>query len=139
MTVFTEILEGARISWESLRENVLRSVLTTLGIVIGIVTVTLMATAMEALEGAFREAISFMGTDVLYVDQREWLIASSQRWDAAAKRAKITRAQAAAVENAMPAKGVAPTVMAFIDSVRSGNRSSSAVQIIGTNEQFLVT
>ena len=45
--------------------------LTTTGIVIGILTVTFMATAMEGLNGAFRDAISFIGTDVLYVDQCE--------------------------------------------------------------------
>ena len=54
MNIFAELTEGARISWEAVRANLLRSVLTTLGIVIGIVTVTLMATAMEALDYAFR-------------------------------------------------------------------------------------
>ena len=66
----------------------LRSVLTTTGIVIGLLTVTLMATAIEGLNGAFRDAISFIGTDVLSVDQREWFIDSESKWDTAAKRAK---------------------------------------------------
>jgi len=115
-------------------------VLTTLGVVIGIVTVTLMATAMEGLDTAFREAISFIGTDVLYVDQREWFIGSDPQWQAAMKRPKITRQQARAVERSMNmAKGVAPTVMHQIDSVRYKNRASSIVSIIGTNEQFVVT
>ena len=140
MNLFSEIHEGARISWEAIRSNILRSVLTTTGIVIGIVTVTLMATAMEALNGAFGDAISFIGTDVLYVDQREWFIDGHTKWDAIAKRGKITRAQARAVEQAMNmAKGVSPTVMHQIDSVRHENRSSGMVTIIGTNEQFLVT
>src|SRR6266481_2604824 len=140
MNLFSEVTEGMRISWDAIRSNLLRSVLTTLGIVIGIVTVTLMATAIEGLNGAFRDAISFIGTDVLYVDQREWFIDSEPKWQAAAKRAKITRAQVAAVEKSMNmARGVAPTVMHSLDSVRYKNRSSGMVMIIGTNEQFLIT
>ncbi len=140
MKLFSEITEGARISWEAIRGNLLRSVLTTLGVVIGIVTVTLMATALEGLNGAFREAISFVGTDVLYVDQREWFIDSNTKWESIAKRSKITRAQVRAVEEAMSmVKGVAPMVMHQIESVRRKNQSSGMVTIIGTNEQFLVT
>jgi len=86
MNLLAELTEGTRISWEAVRANLLRSVLTTLGIVIGIVTVTLMATAMEALDAAFRDAISFIGTDVLYVDQRDWFIDSQTKWDAAGNR-----------------------------------------------------
>ncbi len=140
MNLLSELTEGARISWEAIRANLLRSVLTTLGIVIGIVTVTLMATAMEGLNGAFRDAISFLGTDVLYVDTREWFIDSSTKWDAAAKRGKITLPQVRAVEKSMNmARGVAPMVMHQIESVRYKNRASSTVTMIGTTEQFLIT
>jgi putative ABC transport system permease protein len=140
MNLLSEIKEGTRISWEAIRGNLLRSVLTTLGIVIGIVTVTLMATAMEGLNGAFRDAISFLGTDVLYVDTREWFIDSDKKWETVAKRQKITLTQVRAVERSLNlAKGVAPTVMHNIDAVRYKNRTSSGVLLVGTNEQFLVT
>ena len=140
MNLFSEIKEGTRISVEAIRGNMLRSVLTTVGIVIGIVTVTLMATAMEGLNGAFRDAISFIGTDVLYVDQREWFIDSDSKWNAAQKRGKITLAQVRALEKGLPfVKGIAPTVMQMVESVRYNNRASSMVMLIGTNEQFLVT
>ena len=140
MNLVAELIEGVRISWESIRENLLRSVLTTIGVVIGIVTVTLMATAMEGLNGAFRNAISFMGTDVFYVDQREWFIASNSKWNAAGKRDKITLAQVKAVEKGMSmAKGVTPTVMHRIESIRHKERSSSMVMVIGTTEQFIIT
>ncbi len=140
MNLLSEFKEGTRISGEAIRGNLLRSFLTTTGIVIGILTVTLMATAMEGLNGAFRDAISFIGTDVLYVDQREWFIESDAKWDAAAKRGKITLAQVRAVERGLSlARGVTPTVMHGIDSVRFKNRSSGLVLLIGTNEQFLTT
>ena len=140
MKLSAELVEGARISGEAIRANLLRSVLTTLGVVIGIVTVTLMATALQGLNGAFQDAVSFLGTDVLYVDQREWSIGSNKKWDSTAKRSKITLAQVRRVERMLGGmKGIAPTVMHSIESVRHENRSSSMVMLIGTTEQFLVT
>ena len=47
MNFLTELREGLLISWGAILANKLRSVLTTLGIVIGIVTVTLMGTAIQ--------------------------------------------------------------------------------------------
>ena len=82
MNLLDEAQEGARIAWEAIRANKLRSILTTVGIVIGIFTVSVMATALEELDRTFHDAISFLGTDVLYVDQREWFIESENRYQA---------------------------------------------------------
>jgi putative ABC transport system permease protein len=140
MTLLGDLREGVAIAWEALRANLMRSVLTTVGIVIGIVTVTLMATAIEWLDRSFRDAISFLGTDVLYVDRREWFIDSQPNWEKVRKRERITLAQARLVERALDsALGVAPTVMHQIESVQYGDRVSGMVTLIGTNEQFLIT
>jgi putative ABC transport system permease protein len=140
VTIFSEITEGIRISWEALRGNLMRSVLTTVGIVIGIVTVTLMATALEYLNTAFRDAISFLGTDVLYVDRNEWFIENNRRWDAAKRRESISLAQVREVEKLLGGvAGIAPTVMHGVESARRGDLASGSVFLIGTNEQFLIT
>src|SRR5258707_898845 len=116
MNLAEEFQEGARIAWDALRANKLRSGLTTFGIVIGIVTVSLMATALEELNRAFHEAISFLGTDVLYVDQREWFISSNQQWESVQKRPKITLAQVHALERDLGmVRGIAPTVFYTVD------------------------
>src|SRR3954471_19319067 len=110
MKLLPELREAVRISVDAIRGNLLRSVLTTLGIVIGIVTVTLMATALQGLQGAFQEAISFIGTDVLYVSQRAWFIDSDEEWQAARKRSKITLSQARALERTLSdVRGIAPS------------------------------
>ena len=62
MNLFTEIREGFGISWGAIRANKMRAVLTTLGIVIGIVTVTLMGTAIHGLNAAFLTSVSAVGT-----------------------------------------------------------------------------
>src|ERR1051325_6961011 len=72
MTFFREIFEGLKIAWDAIRANKLRSSLTTLGIVIGIISVSLMGTAIEGLNRAFNKAIASFGTDVLYIQKFTW-------------------------------------------------------------------
>lgn len=140
MKIGAEIKEGIRIAIETIRGNLMRSTLTTVGIVIGVVTVTLMATAIEALNKTFNDSVSFMGTDVLYVSRREWFIDSDQKWREQSKRRKITLAEARALERGIEmTKGIAPTVDTIIQSIRYRDRSSNLVRVVGTNEQYLVT
>src|SRR5580698_6499804 len=90
MNFFTELREGLLISWSAIRANKLRSMLTTLGIVIGIVTVTLMGTAIEGLNRSFTNSVSSIGADVLYVGRYSWFIQSYQAWIDAMKNPEIT-------------------------------------------------
>src|SRR5665647_3913526 len=92
MNFLTELREGLIISWSAIRANKLRSVLTTLGIVIGIVTVTLMGTAIEGLNRSFMNSISSIGADVLYASRRSWFIQSHQEWVNAMKNPAISLA-----------------------------------------------
>ena len=85
MNFLTEIREGFGISWAAIRANKLRSILTTLGIVIGIVTVTLMGTAIEGLNQSFLKSISSLGADVFYVD-RGGSFQNEAAWRRAQKR-----------------------------------------------------
>jgi putative ABC transport system permease protein len=57
----------------------MRSILTMLGIVIGICAVTLMATAMEGVNQAFDRSAAAFGTDVLYVQKFPWV--SDEDWE----------------------------------------------------------
>jgi putative ABC transport system permease protein len=136
---FTELKEGLAIAWDAIRANKLRSVLTTLGIVIGIVTVTMMGTALDAMNQAFHKSISIIGADTLYVERYSWTAHSEEEWLKFRKRREITLVQAKAVEKQMTlARGIAP-VVGMNQAVSYKNRSSARVAIIGSTDQFLVT
>jgi len=139
MNFLTEIREGLAISWSAIRANKLRSVLTTLGIVIGIVTVTLMGTAIEGLNRSFLSSISTIGADVLYVDRFGWLIQSHQEWLTVMKNPKISLADAEALEKQMTlAMAVAPVAQDNV-SIKYKKRGASSAPVIGTTEQFQIT
>ena len=139
MNLFTEIKEGLGISWDAIRANKMRSSLTTLGIVIGIVTVTLMGTAIEGLDRFFHSSVSFIGADVMFVSRGSWFIDSHSEWLAVQKRRDITMDQVKAVEKQLTlARAVAP-VTGTRQSVKYKNRNANGVRIIGTTEQFQFT
>jgi putative ABC transport system permease protein len=64
--------EGLLISLTAIRANKARSLLTMLGIVIGICSVALMATAINGIDKAFVNGISALGANNLYIDKYAW-------------------------------------------------------------------
>jgi putative ABC transport system permease protein len=139
MNFLTELREGLAISWSAIRANKLRSVLTTLGIVIGIVTVTLMGTAIEGLNNSFLNSISSIGADVLYVERHGWFMQSHQDWVNAQKNPNVSLADLDALQRQMTlARAIAP-VASDEDQVKYLKRSSSAVPLIGTTEEYQFT
>ena len=52
--------------------NKTRSMLTALGVIIGIVAVTLMGTAINGISTGFDKSMAVIGDDVLYVSQWPW-------------------------------------------------------------------
>ena len=133
-----EIKEGLAIAWDAIRANKMRAVLTTLGIVIGIVTVTLMGAAISGLNGSFHNSISSMGADVLYLNRVSWLANSREDWINQQKRPLITRDQVRAVEAQMPLLQCAAPVVEIAQSISYNDRDSTGVRVIGTTDQFIL-
>src|SRR5437867_4215490 len=80
--------EGLRIAATAVRANPLRSALTMLGIIIGIVTVTLMGAFLIGISDMFHSTVSFMGTDVYYIDKFNW--SGGKNWMLQANRPAVT-------------------------------------------------
>lgn len=91
MNFFLEIKENFIISYKAITANKLRSFLATLGIVIGITSVTLMQTAIEGITRAFEKSIAAVGADVLYVQKFEWF--GKEDWSFYRNRKDITSKQ----------------------------------------------
>lgn len=137
MNFFIELKEGLAIAWDAIRANKLRSWLTTLGIIIGVATVTLMGTAIDSLNDSFQKSISIIGADTLYVNRIGWVFNSDVDWNKMQRRRSITWRQFRSVEDELSGvKGIAPRVETM-QTVRYGDKSSSGVFVLGTSDQFL--
>ena len=133
MNLTRELREGISISASAIFANKLRSALTTLGIVIGIVTVSLMAMAIDGMRQTFVRSISALGADVFYIEKFPWERTMAfwkirNRRDFAIGDAKIIQREsmhtlAISIENSVTLP------------VRYKDRNSSGVWIVGNNEQ----
>ncbi len=70
--LFYEIFESIRIAFTQIRANKLRSALTALGVIIGIVAVTLMGTAIKGIDVGVDRSLAGFGDDLLYVTKWPW-------------------------------------------------------------------
>jgi putative ABC transport system permease protein len=133
MKLWSELSENVSIALDAIAANTLRSVLATLGIVIGVVTVTLMGTAISGLNNAFKSSISQLGTDVLFVQKFEW--GPGTEWWKVRNRRDITLEEARRVE-----REITLAVGVSIEAQRSStvtyrDRTARGVFTVGNTEQ----
>ena len=70
--LYIELIESIRIAFAQIRANKLRSALTALGVIIGIVAVTLMGTAIKGIDAGVDRSFAGFGDDLLYVTKWPW-------------------------------------------------------------------
>ena len=134
---FGEFKEGLLIAFNAIRANKMRSVLTALGIIIGIVSVTLMGTAIEGLNRAFNKSIASIGADVLYVQKWPW--GGNEEWWKIRNRRDIRMQQAKALQKqAELARAVSPAA-GTRRQAKYGKTVLENVVIVGTNDEFPTT
>ncbi|MCE2732790.1 MAG: ABC transporter permease [Cyclobacteriaceae bacterium] len=69
MFVITQILESFRFAAKALRSNLLRTILSLLGVTVGIFAIIAVLTIVDSLEKNIKDSFNFLGTGVIYVDK----------------------------------------------------------------------
>lgn len=87
-TFLFETRESILIALRAVRANKMRSVLTMLGIFIGVTVVVLMSTAIKGIDNSFQAGMSALGSDVLYIDKWSWF--EGGEWWKMRNRRRIT-------------------------------------------------
>jgi putative ABC transport system permease protein len=139
MQFFNDLFESLCISLDAVRANKMRSALATLGIVIGIVTVTLMGAAINGLNQAFIKSISALGADVFYVSRNDWFNQDYNSWTRSQKRRSIHLKEAEALSQKLTLSVAVAPEIDDQQTVKYKTRSADNVQIIGTTEGYLIT
>jgi putative ABC transport system permease protein len=134
MHFWFEVKEGLVIAFRAIRANKMRSVLTTLGIVIGIVSVTLMATAIEGVDRAFENSASAFGSKVLYIQKFPWV--GGDDWWKYRNRKELKPEMSTYIErHATLIDAVAPDVTTSKDATY-GTRSMLGAWVTGTTDAY---
>jgi putative ABC transport system permease protein len=137
MRFLTELKEGLIISFRAIRSNKMRSVLTMLGIVIGIVSVTLMATAIEGVNRAFERSAAAFGTDVLYIQKFPWV--SNEDWATIRNRRNLEVSYAPRIERQSRTIDALAPVVTTRRRIWCGDNSMEGALVTGTTNTYLST
>ncbi len=120
-----------RIAWKGLTRNKLRSLLTMLGVIIGVSAVIVMVSVSAGTEAAIEDQINTLGTNLLFVQAAftrggpgQGQTSGGLVFDDAAAIAGITGVKAVNVEQASS------------QTVKAGNVSLDEVAILGTTPDF---
>lgn len=136
MRFFTEMIESLRIAFSAIRANKARGMLTTLGIIIGIMAVVTTMTAANGLGNAFKESISALGSDVLYVSRTPWV--HTGRWFDFRNRQNLTLKEADKLKTKLKkAVAVNPTTSTE-KSIKYRSKIIDDVRIVGTTDKHIV-
>ncbi|MBN2360398.1 MAG: ABC transporter permease [Deltaproteobacteria bacterium] len=131
-----DLYEGARIAVLSLGLNRLRTLLTTLGIGIGVATLLCILGIVQGLNASFATQLSALGSSTLWVSKFPWVI-TGDKWWIYRNRKDFTLDDVQAIrEQSRFAAAVAPEIGRG-GSVSYGDRGLSRVRIIGSTGDYL--
>jgi putative ABC transport system permease protein len=66
-------MESFRFAWKALRSNLLRTILSLLGVTVGIFAIIAVLTLVDSLEKNIKDSLNFIGTGVIYIEKMPWL------------------------------------------------------------------
>jgi ABC-type lipoprotein export system ATPase subunit/ABC-type antimicrobial peptide transport system permease subunit len=125
--------EAAGIAVRAIRANKGRGMLTTLGIIIGIVAVVLTMTAVNGLQNRLKESFSAVGADVVYVSRMPWIIMND--FFTYRNRPNIDLREAGILEERLRGRAVVNPSMDTQRDLQYRAGTMEGVRIIGTTEK----
>src|ERR671925_1966382 len=137
-----ELSESWKIAAAQMLSNMTRSTLTALGVIIGIIAVTLMGTAVSGISVGFDKSMAVLGDDVLYVTQWPWKPVDD--WWNYRDRKKIKTEYAETLNRMIERTpnsnlAIAVPTSSLFRSIKHGGNQVDNVFVLGTTSDFVVT
>ena len=134
--MFTLFIENFRISLSSVIANKTRSVLTALGIIIGVLSVTIMGTLISGLDKSFESSMSWLGKDILHISRYEWF--SDMEWWEVKNRPRMLPDYVEKIKKRSEyALAVAPVMQRGASLAYA--EKETRTEIFGTNKEYMET
>lgn len=74
------LLESFRFALSALRANLLRTILSLLGVTVGIFSIITVFTLVDSLEKNIKDSLNFLGDDVIRIEKFPWIFGESYPW-----------------------------------------------------------
>jgi putative ABC transport system permease protein len=137
-----ELTDSVRIAASVIGAHKMRSALTALGVIIGIIAVTLMGSAIGGIQTGFDRSLAVIGDDILYVEKWPWRHVDDW-WNYRNRRVMDVRyaEQLQRIIEATPNSELVAAVptMNTSRSVKYGDTEVRGVFTQGTTSEFIIT
>ncbi|MEC9486746.1 MAG: ABC transporter permease [Prosthecochloris sp.] len=138
-----ETRESILMAADQIRANKTRSFLTALGVIIGIVSITMMGTAISGIDAGFERSLSMLGYDVLYVQKSSW--STMGEWWRYRNRPDLKTAYSGQINRIITdtpdsqLELAVPQMSTYMASASYRDRNLQQVFALGTNADYLRT
>lgn len=131
------IFESALFAWQALKSNLLRTILSLLGVTIGIFAIISVFTIVDSLERNIRNSVSFLGNNVIYIQKMPWSFGPGYPWWKYFKRPNSNLREFRQLDRLLANdEGVAIFWVRGGNTVKYRNNSMTEVNIQGVSYQF---
>lgn len=129
--------ESLVMAFSALRENLLRTVLSLLGVTVGIFSIIAILTVVDALDAGIRRSFSFLGENVVYVQKWPWIFSPDAPWWEYMRRPMPTVDEYKFLEKNMAnAKAVAVFDVKGGVTIKFRDNSVSKASVMGASYQY---
>jgi putative ABC transport system permease protein len=134
MSAFLDTRESLKIALGAIAANKARGVLTTLGIIIGIVAVTTTMTAFNGMQSAFRQGAGAVGADAIYVSRMPWIVMND--FFQYRNRPNLDLDEAQRLRRAFEGRAIVNPTMNTQRDLKYRSRIMDGVVVIGTTDKL---
>jgi putative ABC transport system permease protein len=139
MVLLRSFIESTKIAWVALWANKMRAALTTFGIVIGIVSVTTMATLIDGINRSFESSLKMLGTNVLYIQKWPWSFGPEYNWWDFINRRDMEVRYAERLEELTTTAQAVSAIMYEQDILRFESKSVERADLRGVTPSYSIT
>ncbi|MBT1709073.1 ABC transporter permease [Fulvivirgaceae bacterium PWU5] len=140
MKTLGQIFESFRFAWKALRSNILRTVLSLLGVTVGIFAIIAVLTLVDSLENNIKDSFKFVGSNVIYLDKWPWLPENEGEeyrwWDFLRRPTPSTNEFKFLQENLKHASSLAIFAEHGSMTVKHKSNSIGEVRLVGASEGY---
>ncbi|WP_151086749.1 ABC transporter permease [Hymenobacter baengnokdamensis] len=139
LLTFRLVLESFAFAWQALRSNLLRTILSLLGVTVGIFSIIAVFMVVDSLEANVRSSMNFLGDKVIYVNKWPWVFESNFPWWKYFNRPVPTLREFQQLQKMLPAssqKGVAIFVAKNGNTLKAGVNSVSDCALEGVSYDY---
>jgi putative ABC transport system permease protein len=133
MFAIHEKIESFKIALSAIKANKTRGILTALGIIIGILAVVTTMTVANGLGNNFKESISAIGSDVLYVSRMPWIITGN--FFEFRNRPNLTFKQGEKLERRLKSSRAVNPTTGTNTNIKYRSKVLEGVPVIGTTDK----